>query len=81
MNTILVLLAVSALMGLVSGFFFSWLALILQGLLLAILAATVLQHEGFGSVAGIAIIVGCLTINQIAFFIGAMLVAGGPRDR
>jgi hypothetical protein len=45
------------------------------------LTATVLQNEGFGFLAGIAIIVVCLTVNQIAYLIGAALVTRGPKDQ
>jgi hypothetical protein len=74
MNAILILLAVSSLLGLVLGFYFSWLAISVSGLVLAFLSAVVLQHEGFGSLAGIAIIVVCLTVNQIAYLIGVTSV-------
>ena len=83
MNAILVLLAVSSLLGLVLGFYFSWLAIGVLGLALAFLSAVVLQHEGFGSLAGIAIIVACLTVNQLAYLIGARgrLLPRGPFNK
>jgi hypothetical protein len=81
MNGILVLLATSAVVGLILGFYFSWFAIVVSGLILAILAATVLQSEGFGFLAGIATIVVCLTVNQIAYLIGTALVHFGPHDR
>ena len=79
MNAILVLLVVSALVGLILGFYFPWGAILVSGLILAMLAATVLQNEGFGFLAGIAITVVCLTVNQIAYLIGAALVTRGPK--
>ena len=81
MNAILVLLVVSALVGLILGFYFPWGAILVSGLILAMLAATVLQNEGFGFLAGIAIIVVCLTVNQVAYLIGAALVTRGPKDQ
>ena len=45
MNAILVLLAVSAIVGLVLGFYFSFAAILVSGLVLAFLSATVLQKE------------------------------------
>ncbi len=81
MNAISVLLAVSALVGLVLGFYFTWIAIGISALVLAIVSATVLQKQGFGAVAGIAIIVVCLTVNQIAYLIGAWLVARARRDQ
>jgi hypothetical protein len=68
MNSILILLAVSSLLGLVLASF-SRLAIGVSGLVLAFLSAVVLQYEGFGFLAGIAIIVACLTVNQIAYLI------------
>jgi hypothetical protein len=50
-------------------------------LVLAIVSATLLQKEGFGFLAGIAIIVVCLTVNQIAYLIGVRLSARGPPNR
>jgi hypothetical protein len=37
---------------------------------LAVVAAAVLHLQGFGPLAGIAIIVACLTINQSAYLAG-----------
>jgi len=78
MNTIMGLLAVSALAGFALGLYFRWPAIIASGLILAIFAAVVLQNEGFGFLAGIAIIVACLSVNQIAYLIGVALVTRGP---
>jgi hypothetical protein len=60
-------------MGLVLGLYFSWIAILASGLVFAIVSATVLQHMAFGALAGIAIIVVCLTINQVAYLIGVRL--------
>ena len=81
MNAILFLLAMSTLVGLVLGAYFRWIALVVSGVTLAILAATVLQIEGFSFLAGIATIVVCLTVNQLAYLIGAALVTRGPKDQ
>jgi hypothetical protein len=78
MDAIWSLLAVSAIGGLVLGFYFSWIAILVSGFVLAIVSATVLQKEDFGFLAGIAIIVACLTVNQVAYWIGAMLVNRSP---
>jgi hypothetical protein len=48
MDVILLLLAASAIVGLVLGLYFSWIAIVASGLVLAIVSATVLQKEGFG---------------------------------
>jgi len=78
MEVVFVLLAVSAIGGLILGFHFSWLAILASGLVLAIVSATLLQKEGFGFLAGIAIIVVCLTVSQIAYLIGVRLSARDP---
>ena len=80
MNGILILLAISSLLGLVVGFYLSWLGIGVSGLMLAFVSSVVLQHEGFGSLAGIAIIVACLTINQIAYLVGVKSVTRGDRS-
>jgi hypothetical protein len=89
MEAVFVLLAAGAIVGLVLGFYFRWMAIGISGLGLAIVSATVLQNEGFGFLAGIAIIVACLTVNQAAYMIGriwSVLVRGAdktspPHDR
>jgi hypothetical protein len=73
LNAILILLAISAVMGLGVGLYFSWMAIVLSGLVLATIAAAVLHQMAFGALAGIAIIVVCLTINQVVYLIGAKL--------
>jgi hypothetical protein len=75
MNVILALLAANALVGLVSGSYFSWVGIALSGPILAILSAIVLQHERFGLFSGVIIIVLCLTIHQIAYWVGISAVA------
>ena len=75
------LLAVSALAGLVLGFYFGLAALVVLGLILSISAAAILQNEDFDFLAGIAIIVLCLTVNQIAYLIGATRATRGPEDK
>ena len=79
MSAIFVLLTISAIVGFALGFYFSWIAVLVSGLVLAIVSATVLQNEGAGSLAGIAIIIVCLTVNQLAYLIGVTLVTRGPQ--
>jgi hypothetical protein len=53
-----------------------------SGTVLAVVSTVVLQHEDFGFLAGIAIFVVCLSLNQIAY-LGETLVYRGwlARDR
>jgi hypothetical protein len=44
-------------------------------------SATVLHNESFGALAGIATIIVCLTLNQVAYLIGAAVVTRGSRER
>jgi hypothetical protein len=81
MNAILALLAISAVVGLVLGRCFSWIAILISGPIIAFLSATVLQNQDFGIGAGIAISVVCLAVNQIAFWIGVTLATRRPPDR
>jgi hypothetical protein len=80
MNVIFALLALSTLLGLGLGLYFSWISILMSGPATAIVSATVLQVQGWGPLAGIAISAVCLAVNQIAFFIGAALATHG-RDR
>jgi hypothetical protein len=83
MNDIIGLLAVSTLAGLVlrlgllerhpNELNFGLAAIVVPGLILAIFAAAILQKEDFGFLEGIAIIVLCLTVNQVAYLTGATL--------
>jgi hypothetical protein len=73
MTAMIVLLALSALIGFALGRF-SWRAIALSSLALAVLASAVLHRQGFGPLAGIAIIVACLTINQMAYLAGIWFV-------
>jgi hypothetical protein len=73
MSSVIVLFALSLTIGFALGRF-SWRAIALSGLTLAVLAAVVLQRQGFGPLAGIAIIVACLTINQVAYLAGIWFV-------
>jgi hypothetical protein len=70
MGAVLILLALSVLIGLVLGGRFSWLGIGAVGIALALLAAAVLQLQGFGALSGIAIIVACLTVNQVSYLAG-----------
>ena len=80
MNAIFVLLAVSAILELVLGLRFSWPAILGSGLVLAIISATILQKAGWGFLEGIAIILVCLTVNQVAYLIGVRLRIRSPKD-
>jgi hypothetical protein len=82
MNAILALVAVGALVGLVLGRYFSWIAILVSVPILAIFSAMVLQNEGFDVLTGIAIIVVCLTVNQVAYWTGLMwLLAARQTDK
>jgi hypothetical protein len=89
MNAIVGVLVVSALAGLVLGFYFGLAALVaalvaalaVSGLVLSISAAMILQKEDFGFLEGIAIIALGLTVNQIAYLIGATLASRAPEDQ
>jgi hypothetical protein len=78
MSTVLILLTASALVGLVLGFYFSWRAIAVSGLILAIMSAVVLRNADFGPFAGVATIIACLTANQIAYLIGVALADRNP---
>jgi hypothetical protein len=74
MGSILILLALSALLGFVLASYFSWPAILVAGAVLAPLSAFVLQNQGFGALSGISITVACLAINQAAYVVGRILM-------
>jgi hypothetical protein len=79
MTSILILLALSALLGFVLGESrFSLRAIMAAGTVLAPLSAVILQNQDFESLPGISITIGCLVMNQVAYVIGAIRVKG-PR--
>jgi hypothetical protein len=69
MNAVIVLLALSAVIGFALRSF-SWFAIGISGLVLAVVSSAALHIQGFSAVPGIAIVVACLTVNQIAYLIG-----------
>jgi hypothetical protein len=78
MGSILILVALSALSGFVLASYFSWPAILVAGVVLAMLSAIVFQNQGFGALSGISVMVACLTINQIAYLIGRSRADDGP---
>jgi hypothetical protein len=73
MSSVIVLFVLSLVIGLALGRF-SWRAIAASSLALAVVAAVALHRQGFGPLAGIAIIVACLTINQAAYLAGIWFV-------
>jgi hypothetical protein len=69
MNAVIVLLALSAATGFALGSC-SWFTIGISGLVLAVLASAALHVQGFGALPGIALVVACLTANQIAYLAG-----------
>jgi hypothetical protein len=67
MTAISLLLALSALIGFALGASFSWFAIAASSTGIALLSSAILQIQGFGAIPGIAIVVACLTINQMAY--------------
>jgi hypothetical protein len=79
MTAAFVLLALSAAIGLALGTSFSWLAILVSSVALAGLSAAVLRIAGFSALSGIAIIVVCLTVNQLAYVLRVTLANGGSK--
>lgn len=79
--TVLMLATVSVVWGLALAiYYFEWPTLGASGLTLATIAAILLYHYGFGFFAGVGIIFGCVTLNQVAYLIGTVIVRGGSED-
>ena len=79
MTAAFVLLALSAATGLAVGTSFSWFAILISSVGLATLSVVVLQTEGFGALSGITIIVACLAVSQLAYFLGVTLANRGSK--
>ena len=75
-----VLLALSAAIGLALGTSFSWFAILVSSVALAGFSAAVLQIAGFGVMPGIAIVVACLTVNQLAYVMRVTLANRGSDE-
>ena len=73
MSAALILLALSAVIGLALGILFSWPAIAASSVGIAVLSSAILQIQGFGTLPGIAIVVACLTVSQIAYLAAASL--------
>ena len=71
MTAVIVLVALSALVGFALGTSFSWLAIAASSTGIAVVSSAILQIQGFGAVPGIAVVVACLTTNQMAYLAGA----------
>jgi hypothetical protein len=70
MSAVIVLLALSALIGYSLGTSFSWIAIAISGVLIAVVSSEVLQIQGFSALLGIEIVVTCLAVNQLSYLIG-----------
>ena len=78
MNPVFLLLAASALAGVLLGLaYFRLGALLVSTLIVSVLAAAILQNAGFGFFPGIAIILGCQTVHQLGYALGSILVNRG----
>jgi hypothetical protein len=81
MTLILILLALSTLSGFILGRNdFRWHAVLAAAMVLAPLSAVILQNRGFGALSGISAIAACLTVNQVAYLIGAFHANRSPRN-
>jgi hypothetical protein len=78
MIAILVVLAVSPILGFALGLHFSWVTIVASGLMFAIVSAAILKNQGIDLFSMIAIIAACFAVNQIGCLIG---VAARPSGR
>ena len=79
MDAVIVLLALSAVTGFALGSF-SWLAIAIWGAALAVVSSAALHIQGISALPGIAIVVACLTVNQVAYLVGISAIhhSSGP---
>jgi hypothetical protein len=67
MTVVIVLLALSALIGFALGASFSWPAIATFSAGIAVLSSAILHIQGFGAIPGIAIVVACMSVSQMAY--------------
>jgi hypothetical protein len=73
MTVVLLLLALSALIGFGLGTWFRWPAIVASSVALAVFSSAILQIQGFGTLPGIASVVACLTVSQMGYLAAASL--------
>jgi L-cystine uptake protein TcyP (sodium:dicarboxylate symporter family) len=75
MSAVLMFAAISAITGLVLGFYcVLWRVIVIPNLIIAIVSAIVSLDQTFSFLAGFAFVFGCLSLNQLAYLIGAAIV-------
>jgi len=67
MIVVLLLFALSALIGFGVGTSFRWPAIVASSVAIAVLSSAILQIQGFDTLRGIAIVVACLTVSQMGY--------------
>jgi hypothetical protein len=67
MTVVLLLLALSALIGFGVGTSFRWPAIAASSVGIAVLSSAALQIQSFSALPGIAIVIACLTVSQMSF--------------
>ena len=72
MTVVLPLLALSALIGFGLGTWFRWPAIVASSVGIAVFWSAVLQIQSFGPLPGIAIVVACLTVSQMAYLAASL---------
>jgi hypothetical protein len=77
MTIVLVALAASALLGLVTGLAFRVWANLIVAPFIAFASAITLSSHGFGFSGGVLVTVACLFVSQAAYLVGVFLVPGG----
>jgi hypothetical protein len=78
MSALVVVFMLSAIIGFALGISVSYFALAVSGVAFALLSATVLHVQGFSAFSGIAMIVACLIVNQLAYLAGVFFAHRRP---
>jgi hypothetical protein len=81
MGAVVILLTVSALIGFALAGTFSWFAIGVAGIALALFSAAMLHLQGFGALSGIAITAACLIVNQASYLAGCLCTSRQSRDQ
>ena len=72
MQTVIILLALSALLGFATGLRFKIPAVAALSVLIVLSSAIIVRASGFEFATGIIVIVGCLTVSQLAYVLSSV---------
>jgi hypothetical protein len=75
MSAVLMFAPISAIGGFVLGFYcVPWRVIVIPNLIIAMVSVILSLDQNFSFLGGVAFVFGCLSLNQIAYVIGAAII-------